>query len=65
MTITEIRTMLDLIKKFTDENPLKIEKEIEFSEGEMKKVKQIQNELEKQDFQDVFKRFAFYKPDNQ
>lgn len=61
MTITEMRSMLDLIKKFTEEDPI----EIKISQEEVEKVKQAQAILKKQEVQDTFKKLAFFNPDNQ
>ena len=63
MKITEIRTMMDLIKKFTEETPLNVEQEPEISADDLENFKAIQDELIKKEFVDTFKRFAYYKPE--
>jgi tRNA isopentenyl-2-thiomethyl-A-37 hydroxylase MiaE len=63
MKITEIRAMMDLIKKFTEEVPFNVEKETELSDEELKHYKDVQAALDKQEFVNTFKRFAFYKPE--
>jgi hypothetical protein len=63
MKITEIRTMLDLIKKFTEETPLNVEQEPEISADELANFKAIQDELIKKKFVDTYKRLAYYKPE--
>jgi tRNA isopentenyl-2-thiomethyl-A-37 hydroxylase MiaE len=60
MTITEIRALLDLIKRLTEENPLKIELDT-LTKEEMDFFEQVKLELTKKEVLEKFKKNAYYK----